>query len=325
MDCLKDILCGNRTIIGVRDYIDCTQPESGLWLNDLPGISLKIASKVANEEVHTGAELLKACINRAIKKVFDDFDSEITPYFNFNAIVETREINDYRNASILPSTSSSRGLILKRWRSELALIYIEELYIKANTTTTKEILIYDGEDLVLTIKDVDFVAGQIKTVRVDRKFKSESVKIVMDNSDVEVYSTSIYNYSYPSCDSCDSGRGLIVKGWTGSEEDSLMYGIGVKASARCYNDNILCAILPKLYYAIWYASGAEFMKEKIYSDRLNSVTVFTKEKAKELLEEYEMEYEKKYANTVKNIQAYLRSMKGECITCNTNTYAQIHP
>lgn len=325
MDCLKDILCGNRTIIGVRDYIDCAEPESGLWINDLPGVSLKIASKVANEETHTGAELLKVCIQRAVKKVFDDFESEITPYFNFNSIVETREINDYRNATVLPSVSSERGLIVKRWRSELALIYIEEIYIKSNTTITKDILIYDGEDLSLTLKDVDLIAGQIKTVRVDRKFKNEQVKILMDNSDVELYSTSIYNYGRYSCNSCEGDRGLIVKGWTGSEEDSLMYGIGVKASARCYNENILCAVLPKLYYVIWYASGVEFMKEKIYSDRLNSVTMFTKEKAKELLEEYQIEYEKKYENTVKNIQAYLRSMKGECITCNTNTYAQIHP
>lgn len=325
MDCLKDILCGNRTIIGIRDYINCTEPESGLWINDLPGVSLKIASKVANEEVHTGAELLKTCIGRAVKKVFDDFDSEITPYFNINTIVQTREVNDYRDASVLATSNNNRGLTLKRWRSELALIYVEEFYIKSNTTKTKDVLIYDGDDLALTIKDVDFTAGKIKTVRVDRKFKNETVKILMDNSDVEVYSTSIYNYGYSTCEPCNGEQGFIVKGWTGSEEDSNIYGIGVKASVRCYNENIMCAILPKLYYVIWYASGVEFMKEKIYSDRLNSVTMFTKDKAKELLEEYQIEYEKKYNTTVKNIQAYLRSTKGECITCNTNTYAQIHP
>lgn len=328
MNCLQDILCGKRTIIGIRDYTICAEPESRLFLNDLPGISLKIASKVANEEVVTGSALMKKCIANATKKVFDDFDSKISPYFDFNAIVETREINDFRDAEILPFANASRGLVLKRWRSELAKHYVEEIYIKVNTTLVTDVYIYDGETIALTLENVSLVAGVMKTIRVDRVFEQEVVKILMDNSNVEVYSTSVrnHNWHYQGCGACEGhNQGLVIKGWNGSEEDSEMYGIGVKSSVRCYNETALCSILPKLYFPIWYQSGAEFMKELLYSDRLNPTTTLTKVRGGELLTEYEDEYKKGYAKTVKSIQAYLRSMKGECITCNTNSYAQVHP
>jgi hypothetical protein len=55
------------------------------------------------------------------------------------------------------------------------------------------------------------------------------------------------------------------------------------------------------------------------------VTTFTKEKAKELLEEYQLEYDKSYSVFTKTIYAYLRSLKGECLVCNGSTYAQITP
>ena len=326
MGCLNDILCGDRTIIGIRDYDVCAEPESRLWLNDLPGISLKIASNIAGAELQTGTALMKKCISVAIKKVFDEFDQEISPYFDFNAIVETREINDYREAEIV--TIDNPTLLLKRWRSELAKHYVEEIYYKGAETFLGEIKIYDGEAVALTIEDVSFVAGVVKTIRIDRVFESEQVKIVVVKTSAQVYSTSIgnSNWSYQGCGACDSGsQGLVILGMNGTEENNEMYGIGVKCSVRCYSETALCSILPKLYFSIWYKAGAEFMKEGLYSDRLNPVTTLTKTRMAELLAEYEAEYKSGYAKTVKSVQAFLRSMKGECIICNTNSYEQIHP
>lgn len=333
MDCLKDILCGQRTIIGIRDYDTCINPESDLWINEIPGISLKRAAAISNEEVQTGAELLKKCIRTAVKKTFADFDKEISPYFDFNAIVETRQIDDFSLAEILPMANEDRGPVLRRWRSEMAQTYVEEIYIKVNTTVSgKEIKFYDGEEVVLTLESVDLVAGVVKTIRIDRKFKNEIVKIKMNNSDVEVYSQAISNWRNSGCcneeylrDHCEGYQGFVVKGWNGTDEDNLMYGIGVKASVRCYNENIICSVLPKLWLPIWYNSGAEFFRELMYTDRVNPITTNTAEKAGELFDDCRHEYKEIYASTAKSIQAFLRSTKGECITCNTDHHVQVHP
>lgn len=333
MDCLKDILCGKRTIIGIRDYDTCLTPESDLWINEIPGISLKRAAAISNEEVQTGAELLKKCIRTAVKKTFADFDKEISPYFDFNAIVETRQIDDFSLAEILPMANEDRGPVLRRWRSEMAQTYVEEIYIKVNTTVSgKEIKFYDGDEVALTLENVSLEAGIVKTIRIDRKFKNEIVKIKMNNSDVEVYSQAITTWRNGTCcneeylrDHCDGYQGFLVKGWDGTDEDNLMYGIGVKASVRCYNENIICSVLPKLYLPIWYKSGAEFFRELMYTDRINPITTNTAEKAGELFDDCQYEYKEIYASTAKSIQAFLRSTKGECITCNTDHHVQVHP
>jgi len=325
MNCLNDIQCGRRVIIGIRNYKECSNPESDLFINDLPGISLKIAAQISSEELKTGNEVLKKCINTAIKKVFNDFNLKVSPYFDFNAIVQTREVNNFSDSTIIPAAPSERGLLLKRWRSELSQIYVEELYIKVDSNITLDVKLYNGDILQETIQTA-FEAGVLKTIRVDKKFTAESVKIVIDNTNTAVYSNQISNWNFQECGTCNgNGQGLVVKGWNGSEENNTMYGIGVKASVRCYEENLLCSLLPRMYFFIWYQSGVEFMKEKIYSDRVNPITTFTRERARELLEDYQDEYAVQYSVFVKNIYTYLRSLKGECLTCNGNRYAQIHP
>ena len=252
MSCLNDIFCGTRTIIGIRNYAECSNPESDLFINDLPGISLKIASNVANEEIQTGNEVLKKCINTAIKKVFNDFNLQISPHFNFNAIVQTRDIDNFDEATILPATGTERGLVIKRWRSELAQIYIEQLYVKIDTTKKVDIKIYDGDTLAETIQ-VTLQANVINTFSVNKKFVSEKVKVLIENSGFGVYSNSVNNWNYLECGTCNgnSGEGISIKGWDGSQEDNTMYGIGVKTSVRCYEENLLCSLLPRMYYFIW--------------------------------------------------------------------------
>jgi len=325
MNCLNDIQCGKRTIIGIRNYVECSNPESDLFINDLPGVSLKIASQIASEELQTGNEVLKKCINTAIKKVFNDFTLKVSPHFNFNAIVQTREVNDFSDSTLIAPASAERGLLLKRWRSELAEIYVEQIYVKIQTAGTYQIKFYNGETLQETIETA-IESDVIKTIRVDKRFTSETVKIVIDNTNTAVYSNNIGNWNFQECGTCNgNGQGLVVKGWDGAEENNVMYGIGVKTSVRCYEENLICSLLPRMYFFIWYQSGVEFMKEKIYSDRVNPITTFTKERAKELLIEYQEEYALQYAVFTKNIYSYLRSLKGECLTCNGNRYAQVHP
>lgn len=326
MGCLKDITCGSRVIIGIRDFDACAKPESDLFMNDLPGISLKTAAKITSEEYHTGAEIMKKCINIAVKKVFKDFEEAIAPEFNFNAVIQTRQI-DIFNSTVIPLAASERGLILKRWRSELSKIYIEEVYVKSTASGVGEVKIYDGATLAKTIS-VDLVANEVLTVPVRLSFDQEQVKVVMDDTNFPVYSGSLNNFLVngrpESCYACGQ-RGqshFFINGWNGTGEESKMYGIGIKASVRCFEETIICSVLPRMYFLIWYAAGVEFLKERVYSERLNNITIFNKEKAKELLDEYQIEYSNTYKTFTKSIFKYLKSTKGECLTCNPTIYAQ---
>lgn len=329
MGCLSDITCGSRVIIGIRDFDACARPESDLFINDLPGISLKAAAKITSEEHHTGAEIMKACINIATKKVFKEFSEAISPEFDFNTVIQTRQI-DIFNDAIVPAANIERGLIYKRWRSELSKIYIEEVYLKATSSGVANLKIYDGTTLVKTIP-VDLLANTIVTVPIRLSFDQEQVKVLSNNTNFDFYSGSINNFLVngrpESCYACGSkgSSNFVINGWDGTKEVSQLFGIGTKASVRCYEENIICSVLPKMYFLIWYASGVQFLKERAFSDRLNNITLFTKDKAKELLEEYEAEYASTYKAFSKSIFKYLKSTKGECLTCKPTIYAQYTP
>lgn len=330
MSCLEKILCGERVIIGIRDYDNCTAPESRLFINDLPGMSLKKASKIASGEYPSGYEILKKCTINAAHEVFQDFQTYISPYFDFNLVVETRQLERFSDTKILPAVAKERGLIMKRWRSELSQIYVEEIYIKANASGVGVIKITDGA--TITTQNVDLIADEVNTVFINKAFKSEIVKITMDDTSFPVYTyeNNKYNsfYKSTSCRTCSgnySSADFYIAGWDGSAEDNKCYGIGVKASVRCYEENVICSVLPRMYFIIWYKSGVKFFEELLYTDRLNGVTIFTKDEAAELLEKYEADYAQKYKIFCKSIYDFLKSTKGECLTCNGTHYAQNHP
>lgn len=324
MNCIEDILCGSRTIIGIKDFDECTIPESNLFINDLPGITLKSASKIANEELQTGKALMKKAINMAVKHVFDEFRQQAQISFDSNSIVEARQI-DVFGSEVIPMAALERGLIIKRWRSELAQIFIHEVYIKAKQSGTITLNIYDG--CVTTPKSIDVVADCVTKYRLDYKAESEEVKLLFDQTAFDVYGcTMVNNMGYNDC-RCGSwsNKGLYVSGWNGTAEQSKCFGVGVYASVKCYFENIFCALLDQLYFVIWYKAGIVFLQELIYSDRINAVTLFTKERAKELMAEYETIYQTKYQQAIKNAALFINSTKGECIACNGTKITQLTP
>lgn len=324
MNCIDDILCGNRTIIGIKDFAECAKPESNLFINDLPGITLRSAAKITSEELQTGSALLKHSINMAIKHVYDEFSQQLQPYFNTNSIVEARQIDTFGN-EIIPMAAIERGLVIKRWRSELANIYVHEVYIKAKQSGNITLNIYDGCDI--TTKTIAVVADCITKARIDYKAKEEEIKILFDQSAFDVYGCSlINNLGYNDC-RCGSwaNKGLFVTGWNGSAEQAKCFGVGVYASVKCDFENIFCALLDQLYFVLWYKAGIVFLNELLYSDRVNAVTMFTKERAKELIENFDQQYKSKYNQAILNAKTFINSTKGECIACNGTKYSQLTP
>lgn len=324
MTCLDEILCGERTIIAIKDFDACKNPESKLFINDLPGISLKSASSIASEQYQSGFNLLNHSINMAVRHVYDEMKEQIKPYFDMNSIVETKAF-DVFNDTVIPAANLDRGLVVKRWRSEMAHIYIHELVFKTQFSGNITITLTDGCDTETYTHTV--VANCITKLRLDYKAKTEEVKITFNQNAIGVYSCSMYNdmgYNDCRCGSWSS-KGLYVTGWNGTAEQARCFGMGVVASVKCDFESLFCMLLDQLYFTIWYKAGIVFLKELINSDRINAITLFTKERAKVTLEEWEAEYKKKFETAIKNARMFMMSTKGECISCNGTKLTQQLP
>ncbi len=316
MNCLNEILCGKRYIIGIKDYVDCDKPESGLFINQVPGINLKAASKIAPDQAQSGALFLQECIKTATQMVFDEFLDELTKYFNFNNIVETRDLQNF-SADVKVMANVKRGIVLKRWRSELAQIYVERIYVKVKQTGPAVIEITDGAEV--TTINADLTAEVINIIDVRKKFNKESISILMNDQNFDTYNCNMSDWN--SCGSCASstGKHFLVRGWNGAAEESgSCYGIGVMAYIRCFEENVICSILPRMYWLILYKSAIVFLKEFIATDRVNFLATFGKEMAATVLEDCEEEYKKKWKTLLLITYQFLKDTKGECIQCNGN-------
>jgi len=315
MECLKDILCGRRVIIGIKDFNNCNTPESGLFINDIPGITLKSAAAIAYDEHRSGYEFLQNITKRAVQLVFEEFYSAATSRFQLHAVSETREVKAF-DGTTLPPANLDRGLVVKRWRSEIAQINIEYLFVKVAQSGTVSISIIDGDHTEIVTATV--VANVELPIRVDYIAKSESVRIVMNDSSYNVYSGAI-NRTAAGCQTCSgnwNGNGLYVAGWDGSQENSTYYGIGVLASVRCYEENILCMLLKRMSFLFWYKAGIMYYEELQASNRLNPITIYTKDKAQDNIDNLTKKYNDSFKNFIPTIQDFILSTKGECFSCN---------
>lgn len=323
MSCLQDIYCGKRVIIGIKDFNLCENPESGLFINALPGISLKAAASIVNEEYHTAQNFLFEKIKIATKLVVQDFTNTISDNFDFNSIIANREIHYFKPTELLPKINVDRGIVLKRWRSELANIYIENIYVQSADSGIAIIKIIDGA--IIKQYEVSLIANAKMVFEVNYRAKSEEVKILINDTNFQMYSGSMNNVS-TGCGSCSgASQDLYVVGWDGTEEQSTYYGVGVSASVRCYEDNAICKLMERLYFPIWYRAGIEVCMEKIHGNRINNIVTFDSGKAKELMEYFWKEYNKTKKDFAVNSKTFLRSLTADCVTCNSMRHVQSLP
>lgn len=326
MECLNDILCDKYALVGVRDFVNCPHSETILFVNDIPGITLKSAAAIVNDEQRTGITLLNDKIKLATKKVFNKFSSVISGNFDFNAIIEARDISKFKT-ELLPKAALNRGLKLSRWPSEAAQIYIEKLYIKVGQSGIAYIKIIDGD--VQKIYEVSLLANVTNDVTIRYKAKSEIVYITFDQTDFDVYTGNLNTSTTSGCGSCGTKRGwtkkhdLEITGYNGTGDESALFGVGVLANIQCYEEAILCQLLPRMAFMMWYQAGIEILQEHIASGRINSVVLFNKDQARETLELLQAELkseEKQFNNNIKN---FLKTTTGDCFSCKgiTSTYA----
>ena len=313
MECINDILCGKYALVGIKDFINCPAPENVLFINDIPGFTMRSAAAIANDEQRTGFELMNDKIRLATKKVFHKFSSVMAGSFDFNAVIEAREISSFSTKTIAPA-ALERGLVLRRWQSEMARIYIEELYIRTVESGIVNIKIYDGD--VVKVYQVSVLANVTNAVTIRYKCKSEQVKILFDQTDFTTYGCQISDSE--GCHTCSSSYSrykLQIKGWDGDKETNGCFGLGVLANVQCFEETIICQLLPRMDFMIWYQSGIEILMEKMQTGRVNAVVTFGDAKTEKLLAYLETELLREEEAFRKISAKFLKNTRGECFTC----------
>lgn len=297
---------------------------SGYTLDQAPEISPINLSDVANEKYVSAANMVQAALSNAILDVRTDFLGVLAAgNYQVNLNAELHETSDFNTANSFPAAALERGITL--YRNSAIKGSTRKLKIKTvsiypkNNVANAEILIYDN-GLKYTY-NTTLVADMINTIEVNHVVQGKFARVLMDNSNVSVGSAKLI--CHQGCGGKSPNDCGWVKGYNGTGEISGKegYGIGVDFYCECDFESILCD-LSKQYVGkiIYLKARIKLLEERIYTNRINPLTVYGDADAVSLLNQLNGEYTETWNTFLNSLPNTLKGMRDDCISCKRITY-----
>lgn len=280
--------CIGTNYIGIRGDCDSSEPTSGLYINDLPGMSLKLASSLADEQQVTGVQLIRDFEKQAVRMVWNDIQAKLAKTIILKRVTDqfVTGYYDYDTPDYLAPVAAEVGLQLKKLDYDpytgIRINYVE---VRANTTASGQTLkIIEGANT--TSYTFDIQAGIPVRVYTNYASAGGEIRIVVDATALELEDVNVGGGNNTSCINdhcCRFGECADVWGWDGTKETSQSYGIIANISCECSQEQILCAYSDMIAPAVQMKLAILIMLERLASSRVNYLVQNNDESAREML------------------------------------------
>jgi len=301
MDCLTDY-------IGLKGCTSST-PRSGKYVNQLPGIEFQMVDKLADEQQVNYAGVWTDIQTRAQARLHNDVISEFKKRYKIKTLTQSFDISkEIDTSNTTAAAAQYRGYSLEfdpdneLVDSNLQVHYLQSLPLYFTSLNATTIVVYDLDTgLLLSSKAVSAPTSTgWTTINLDLLITSPRIFVGYDATSLDSYDLdiSLLRATASNCDSCsDSDCVSDIRGAyaTIAAPTTLTYGdssFGLSGiiSTKCSFDGLICNNLETFTTPYWYLLGAELSKERLYSSRLNEFTIFDRNKAKELWQNFEIMY-----------------------------------
>lgn len=311
--------------IGVQGC-DETTPDSGLFINQLPGIELEMIDQLADEQQVDFEGVWDDVQARAIRRFKTDINAEFKKMYKLKNITQSIDMERVIDtASTTAAAVEYRGFTLELDRqddnfaySNLETIYVQSVslyFSSTNATTIKVFDILTGTELFTQAVAAPAAIGWT-TINLFQTFESRRIFVCYDATllvGVELDTANLknavnrrqdncnYNIACYSCGGAEgaftnaelrSGQATIAA--TITEDDITFsddsFGLSGIWSVICSFDAFVCNNRESFTRTWWYLLGMELMEERMYTNRLNKFTAFDKNKAKSLLRLFTRKY-----------------------------------
>jgi hypothetical protein len=323
MTCLEEL-------IGIKKGCADVEPVTGLYINDLPAMSLKLADAAANKEKVNGFTLIQDRIRFASDYLTNDIRNYLQDKFIINSLLEQTTVGHYDDDNDTTTTSSRlRGLRIVVREYPYLNINISRIGLRFADAITTNILIYDlyKNELLETIP-ITTVADQIVYLEVNKQIQTNGQRralfICVDASLSDQYNASTYMQGAEyGCKSCNKNSylsyvssGYISDGLSKTDgnftSSSTTGGLTVDYTVECDMSNYICSLGRSLAWPLLYKTGHLIMQELKHSEQLNTVVLINKAQNDELLSYYEAEYIK----SLNQLTSNLKVPKDICFQCS---------
>lgn len=317
-----------ENIIGVKRTCDETPPVSDLYVNQLTGITIKDADAAISAEYASGVRMIKEKIEFATNLIIQHVKNSATKFLS-RSIIENGTVGIFKEKNTIASVVGKlKGIQYKLKQYPYFSFNLGSISFFANETKNIDIYIYDlVTDKLLDTIPISTIKGQVVTVIVNKKYKSQSKQLnifICTDSDISHNQADLYkghcggctntfscNYSNLTYREIGSNLEVIEANLSGGQSTG---GISFTYSLECDIEPFVCSLATSMAMPILYKTGVLLMEEFIYTKRQNAAMTVYKDNHVELRDMYEMEFER-------TMNAILNNMvipKDICFTCNSS-------
>lgn len=294
-----------------------TPSRSGLYWNQLPGVTLDLLSDLTKDEQADWEEFAADLYERAIINFVDDVQAQLHEKFNIDLELVSRETSKFSESVNDSGLESGVKIFYRLPKYGRTQIIDLQVYSDTDQTDFTYQIKNDVENGVLLKEgSADLVAG-LNIIHVDTYFDSDTLFISYDASLFTIRETSTKFYKdllsfddwscwYP----CYSGGKGSITHINGGGFNVIFDSVCSVAKVVEQNINVFKT-------AFWYRIGLELLRERIHSDKFNRWTTLTTDRAEQLEKAYIEECELKLTNAVKSLR-----MKEDpiCFACKSTVY-----
>lgn len=297
-----------------------TPSRSGLYANQLPGVTLNLLDDLTKDEQEDFEEFWEDIYNRSIVNFVGDVQGKLADKFNIDLHLLSRETSSYKDD--LNGNTGLAGIKLNYGLPKYGVLHVLtiEVYAESDQADAEFVFYETSEDgRELHSVTADLVEG-INTINIDRDFSVDKLFISYDPELVSIretknrYFDSCYYFSFSDtsclfpCYNNSQGSFTQVNGG----------GINVIYNAVCSIRKFTEDNLNIFKEAFWYRIGLELIRERIFSDRFNRWTTMQPEDAEKKEGAFAKECELKLSNAIRGLRL---NEDPVCFTCKSAVYS----
>ncbi len=314
----------------LRDYISIKgcglpAPDSGLYLNTLPGIEFANIDEIANADQVSYAGVWNDIQTRAINRFRLDVLGRISGFgkrYKLRQLTQTVDLQRELTGNTTPASNNKSGIVIELNApgdqvvcSNMQTIYVQSIsfYMVANGNYTIIVKDADSGDILDTFTKVGATAGW-NIIKSDKQYTGRRISITVDTTALttgilDLSQFNLQGFGQANWSSQDWGWNSngLWSSWacTGTAQvrgvqydanyanpvyGSNTFGISAVYSLKCSYDNVVCNNKRHFANAFMYVLGSELMSERIYTSRINRWTTVDLKTAVNLRREFEVNY-----------------------------------
>jgi hypothetical protein len=313
MNCLDNL-------IGIHRSCNEETPSSGLYIQDLSGITLSVANAGIGNETISGLKLIEDKISFSQNAILAALRMQLANKIRVNSIINNDTVGFYKENLTVVNLEAGKlkGIVVKANQYPYLEFYLSTIYLKLASAVTTNVYVYNlMTNTLLDTIAVTTVVGVPVAVTVNKAYQTNKQKlqlfICVDSSEANTYET---NMGTQNCSSCASGgysnRYIsFSSGQIGTADQKIdqnissntgTNGLSINYSLNCSLEPFLCNMGNQIAWSLLHKVGAEIMDELISSRRLNSIVTIDKATNEALREKYNNEYMASMSALLANIQ-----------------------